>query len=76
MISAMIPLSVPGARRQRTRNVETEMVAQEWLRLGTRAAIEGQRGDARYYFVQAVRSDMENIRAWLYLGGVADDPAL
>jgi tetratricopeptide (TPR) repeat protein len=76
MISAIIPLSVPGVRTRRARSTTTGDVAQEWLRLGTRAAIEGQRHDARYYFVQAVRSDMENPRAWLYLGGVADDPAL
>jgi Tfp pilus assembly protein PilF len=78
MISAMIPLSVPGAgaRSRRARSLDSEGVAQEWLRLGTRAAVDGQRSDARYYFVQAVRSDIENPRAWLYLGGVADDPAL
>lgn len=78
MISAMIPLSVPNARRQnrRARNLSSESVAQEWLRLGTQASVDGHRSDARYYFVQAVRSDMENPRAWLYLGGVADDPAL
>ena len=34
------------------------------------------REDARYYFVQAVRTDLDFARAWLYLGGVADDPAL
>ncbi len=78
MISAMIPLSVPNARRQnrRARSLDSESVAQEWLRLGTRSSLDGHRSDARYYFVQAVRSDMENPRAWLYLGGVADDPAL
>lgn len=78
MISAMIPLSVPNARarNRRGQSFDSEGVAHEWLRLGTRAALDGQRSDARYYFVQAVRSDMESARAWLYLGGVADDPAL
>jgi hypothetical protein len=51
-------------------------VAYEWLRLGVRAALEDNREDARYYFVQAVRTDLNFARAWLYLGGVADDPAL
>lgn len=51
-------------------------VAYEWLRLGVRSALEGNREDARYYFVQAVRTDLDFARAWLYLGGVADDPAL
>jgi tetratricopeptide (TPR) repeat protein len=51
-------------------------MAYEWLRLGVRAALDGAREDARYYFVQAVRTDLDCARAWLYLGGVADDPAL
>jgi tetratricopeptide (TPR) repeat protein len=78
MISAILPLSVPNARarNRRVSSFDTDGVAQEWLRLGTRAALDGHRSDARYYFVQAVRSDMESARAWLYLGGVADDPAL
>src|SRR4051794_9988291 len=79
MITALVPLFVPatGARRQQTHSVLPESaVAEEWLRLGARAACEGKREDARYYFVQAVRSDLDNTRAWLYLGGVADDPAL
>lgn len=53
-----------------------DAMAYEWLRLGVRAALEGAREDARYYFVQAVRTDLDCARAWLYLGGVADDPAL
>ena len=51
-------------------------MAYEWLRLGVRAALDGNREDARYYFVQAVRTDLNFGRAWLYLGGLADDPAL
>jgi hypothetical protein len=54
----------------------TDPMAVEWLRLGVRAALDGNREDARYYFVQAVRTDLNFARAWLYLGGVADDPAL
>src|SRR6476646_5205701 len=53
-----------------------DAMAYEWVRLGVRAALEGAREDARYYFVQAVRTDLDCARAWLYLGGVADDPAL
>jgi tetratricopeptide (TPR) repeat protein len=63
-------------RKRRVTTATPAEVAEEWLRLGSRAAVEGNREDARYYFVQAVRSDMDNPRAWLYLGGVADDPAL
>ncbi|MDQ2808520.1 MAG: hypothetical protein M3Z04_16670, partial [Chloroflexota bacterium] len=51
-------------------------MAYEWLHLGVRAALDSNREDARYYFVQAVRTDLNFARAWLYLGGVADDPAL
>jgi tetratricopeptide (TPR) repeat protein len=79
MFTALVPLFVAatGTRRQQTHAPLPESaVAEEWLRLGTHAACEGNREDARYYFVQAVRSDLDNTRAWLYLGGVADDPAL
>src|SRR5689334_16896954 len=78
MITALVPLFVPatGMRRPPAHTALPESaVAEEWLRLGTRAACEGNREDARYYFAQAVRSDLDNARAWLYLGGVADDPA-
>ncbi|MGI8586663.1 MAG: hypothetical protein ACR2M0_03120 [Chloroflexia bacterium] len=51
-------------------------MAYEWLRLGVQAALEDNREDARYYFVQAVRNDLNYARGWLYLGGVAEDPAL
>ncbi len=51
-------------------------MAYEWLHLGVRSALDGNHEDARYYFVQAVRTDLNFARAWLYLGGVADDPAL
>ncbi len=51
-------------------------MAYEWLHLGVRAALDSNREDARYYFVQAVRTDLNFARAWLYLGGVGDDPAL
>ncbi|HUS15106.1 MAG TPA: hypothetical protein VM536_08835 [Chloroflexia bacterium] len=57
-------------------DVGTDPMAYEWLRLGVRAALENNREDARYYFVQAVRTDLDFARAWLYLGGIADDPAL
>ena len=76
-IGLLAPFVPPAAARKR-RAIATPpaTVAHEWLRLGVRAALDGQREEARYYFVQAVRSDLENPRAWLYLGGVADDPAL
>jgi len=51
-------------------------MAYEWLHLGVRAALDSNREDARYYFVQAVRTDLNFARAWLYLGGVAEDAAL
>ena len=80
MVTAILALitstGTAGATRRRTPQVTPADVAAEWLRLGARAALEGNREDARYYFVQAVRSDIDNPRAWLYLGGVADDPAL
>ncbi len=49
--------------------------AQRWLSLGVNSAIAGQRDKARYCFTQAVRADEQNARAWLYLAGVAGDPA-
>ncbi len=48
---------------------------QRWLRLGVNAALADQRDKARYCFTQAVRADESNARAWLYLAGVAGDPA-
>src|SRR5689334_11905770 len=77
MIPALLSLFTPTAPRRGTaRPAPPAPVAAEWLRLGVRAAIEDNREEARYYFVQAVRSDLDSARAWLYLGGVADDPAL
>jgi tetratricopeptide (TPR) repeat protein len=79
MVTAILSLitstGTAGARRRSSQATPAD-VAAEWLRLGSRAALEGNREDARYFFVQAVRSDINNPRAWLYLGGVADDPAL
>jgi tetratricopeptide (TPR) repeat protein len=49
--------------------------AQRWLKLGVNSAIAGQRDKARYCFTQAVRADDQNTRAWLYLAGVAGEPA-
>ena len=49
--------------------------AQRWLMLGVSSAVAGQRDKARYCFTQAVRADDQNARAWLYLAGVAGDPA-
>src|SRR5690242_3568898 len=80
MVMAILGLlsspATAGNTRRRAPMTAPADVAAEWLHLGARAALEGNREDARYYFVQAVRSDMDNPRAWLYLGGVADDPAL
>src|SRR5579859_1858843 len=80
-MNAVLFLQTPvtyGRRWSRAPAVEmgADPMAYEWLRLGVRAALEGNREDARYYFVQAVRTDLDFARAWLYLGGVADDPAL
>lgn len=49
--------------------------AQRWLQLGVTSAVAGQRDKARYCFTQAVRANDSNMRAWLYLAGVAGDPA-
>lgn len=49
--------------------------AGRWLKLGVSAALAGQREQARYCFTQAVRANDQNARAWLYLAGVAADPA-
>ncbi len=49
--------------------------AQRWVKLGVSSAVAGQHDKARYCFTQAVRADDHNARAWLYLGGVAGDPA-
>lgn len=79
MVTAVLSLitstGTAGAQRRSNRATPADVGA-EWLRLGARAALDGNREDARYFFVQAVRSDINNPRAWLYLGGVADDPAL
>ena len=79
----MIPAGImgsaaPGVRARRAVRPATGLpdMAREWLRLGEKAAAAGQRADARYYFVQAVRNNTDDARAWLYLGGVAEDPAL
>ncbi len=70
------PISYARAARSLNLQSGADAMAYEWLRLGVRAAVEGNREDARYYFVQAVRTDLNLGRAWLYLGGVADDAAL
>src|SRR5690349_6575542 len=80
-VAAVLFLQTPilyGRKTERLpmRDMGADPVAYEWLRLGVRAALEDNREDARYYFVQAVRTDLNFARAWLYLGGVADDPAL
>jgi hypothetical protein len=49
--------------------------SRELVRRGARAAADGDRGRARYYFLKAIAADSENTRAWLYYGGVADDPS-
>src|SRR5689334_4086293 len=69
MVMAILGLlsspATAGNTRRRAPMTAPADVAAEWLHLGARAALEGNREDARYYFVQAVRSDMDNPRAWL-----------
>jgi hypothetical protein len=46
------------------------------LRRGIHAANAGDLSRARYYFLRAIALDGDNLSAWLYLAGIAGDPAL